>query len=348
MSYLTDEELDNLRVERMIIHLVGKPDEPFAPRDEIDVQEEAFFRARIQSEAGDGVHSFVDGSEVRDILERIAKGRISFAKGGQALARRFFDLHVRQSVSGAFFVLQLRTGDRNSRLFALIKYDYREAVELTDAAGRSVLRAIVQAFVKERRAVQKFCLVRVTNGVADEVVCASDRMKEAPDLTDYFERYLGVQRSKSNTELSKRLNEALRGALQDVKDVLPNADVGAAMSRAKLALQGRATVSNDDVVDAVLHAANRPDDENVRSRIDTVTRRTLKRQQLQDVEFRPDRATLQVQPRRVVRTVEEVRLEFPGEELGRSVVRESVGDEVIFTVRTKRLVEDGTLPVKTS
>jgi nucleoid associated protein NdpA len=347
LGYLTEEELDNLRVERMIIHLVGKPDEPFAARDEIVVQEEAFFRARIQSEAGDGVHSFVDGSEVKQIVERIAKGKMPFAKGGQALARRFFDLHVRQSVSGAFFVLELRAGNRDTKLFALIKYDYREAVELTDADGHSVLRAIVQAFVKERRAVQKFCLVRVTNGVADELVCASDRMKEAPDLTDYFERYLGVRRSKSNSELSKRLNEALRGTLQEVKDVLPNADVGAAMSKAKLALQGRATVTNDDIVDSVLHAADRPDDEKVRTRIDSVTRRILKRQQLHDVEFRPDRAALQVQPRRVVRTVEEVRLEFPGEELGRSVRREAIGEEVVFTVRTRRLLEDGTLPVKT-
>jgi len=194
LGYLTDAELIGLRVEKMIIHLVGKPDEPFEPRDEIDVQEEGFFRARIQSEAGDGVHAFSDVSDVRQHLESVANGRVTFTQGGQALARRFFEMHVRQSVSGAFFVLQLHSGVPNSMLFALIKYDYREAVELTDAGGRSVLRAIVQAFVKDRHAVQKFCLVRVTNGVADQVVCASDRMKDAPDLTDYFERYLGVKR----------------------------------------------------------------------------------------------------------------------------------------------------------
>jgi hypothetical protein len=347
VGYLTDDELGSLRVEKMIIHLVGKPDEPFTPRDAIEVQEEGFFRARILSEAGDGVHSFVEGSDVKLLLESIAKGEVTFTQGGQALARRFFDLHVRQSVGGAFFVLQLRSDAPQILLFALIKYDYREAVELTDSGGRSVLRAIVQAFVKDRHAVQKFCLVRVTGGVANDIVCASDRMKEAPDLTDYFERYLGVKRSKTNSELSKRLNEALRGILQDIKEVLPNADVGAAVSKAKLALQGRATVSNDDVVDAVMHAADRPDDEGLRTRIDSPTRRRLKRQQLQDVEFRPDRATLQVQPRRIVRTVEEVRLEFPGDELGRSVTRTTIDDEVVFTVRTRRLVEDGTLPVKT-
>jgi hypothetical protein len=347
LGYLTDEELARLRVEKMIIHLVGRPGEPFQPRGEINVQQEEFFRARIQSEAGDGVHSFVAGSEVRQLVEAIASGRLGFTEGGQALSRRFFELHVRQSVAGAFFVLQLRPDVANTLLFVLIKYDYREAVELSDANGRSILRAIVQAFVKERQAVQKFCLIRVRDGVADEMVCASDRMKESPDLTDYFERYLGVKRAKTNAELSSRLNEALRGTLQEVRDILPDADVGAAMSKAKLALQGRATVSNADVVDAVMHAADRPADENLLARIDTAMRRGLKRQQLQDVEFRPDRATLDMQPRQFVRTAEEVRLEFPGAELGRSVTRETDDDEIVFTVRTRRLVEDGTLPVKT-
>lgn len=348
MSYLTDDELGKLRVSRMIIHLVGRKDEEFAPKEEINVQEEGFFRARIQAEAGDGVHTFVDGSSVRSTLEAMAEAELSFQEGGQQLARRFFDLHVRQSVSGAFFVLELQAGVPGSVLYALIKYDYREAVEVTEAAGRTQLRAIVQAFVKDKRAVQKFCLVRIAKGKADEVVCASDRMEEAPDLTDYFERYLGVRRARSNAELSRRLNEALRGAIENIRDLVPNSDVGAAVSRAKTALQGRATVTNDDVVDAILHAADRPADENVRSRIEGAARKKLKQQNLQEVEFRPDRAALQVQPRRVVRTAEEVKLEFPGEELGHSVFREEHEGEVVFTVRTKkRLVEDGTLPVKT-
>jgi len=346
VGYLTDDEMATLRVDRMIIHLVGHQDQEFVPRDEIEVQEEGFFRARIQSEAGDGVHSFSEDSPVRPILERMARQELDFTEGGRQLAHRFWELHVRQSISGAFFVLQLGTGEANTVLYALIKYDYREAVELTDQGGRSVLRAIVQAFVKERRAVQKFCLIRVRNGAADDAVCASDRMKEAPDLTDYFERYLGVRRARSTTELSKGLNEAIRGALQDLKGHLPNQDVGGAVARAKLTLQGRATVTNDDVVDAVEHAAGRPADEDIRSEIDHVTRKKLKKQNLQDVEFRPDPDTLRVQPRRVVRTVEEVRLEFPAEELGHTVFRENRDGVVVFTVRTQRLLEDGTLPIK--
>ena len=89
MSYLSDEELDNLRVVRMIIHVVGQRDGDFAPQPEIEVQQEGFFRARIVSEASDGVHSFVDGSPVRMVLERMAREEIGFEAGGQELARRF-------------------------------------------------------------------------------------------------------------------------------------------------------------------------------------------------------------------------------------------------------------------
>jgi hypothetical protein len=347
MSYLAEEELEDLRVTRMIIHLVGRPDEPFEPQAEIEVQQEGFFRARIVAEAGDGVHSFEDASPIKPILERMARGETGFEEGAQALAHRFWEMHVRQSVSGAFFVLELRSNDPDAILYALIKYDYREAVELAQAEGRSVLRAIVQAFVKERKAVQKFFLVRVRGGVAEAMVCASDRMKEAPDLTDYFERYLGVTRSRSNEELSSKLNEALRRSCEELRDDLPNQDVGSAVARAKIALQGRATVTNDDVVDAIFHAADRPADERVHARIEAVTRRRLKHQNLQDVEFRPDRRTLQVQPRRIVRTAEEVRLEFPAEELGNTVIREDRPDGVVFTIRPSRLIEDGTLPSRT-
>lgn len=343
MGYISEAELQGLRVTKMIIHVVGRQGEPFAPQPQIAVQQEGFFRARIQSEAADGVHNFEPGSVVKNTIESMAREEVSFEAGAQDLARRFWDLHPRQSVSGAFFVLELRCDEEDVIFYTLIKYDYREAVELSEADGRSVLREIVQAFVKERRAVQKFCIVRVRGGVADDGISASDRMKEAPDLTDYFERYLDVSRSRSNSELSTKLNEALRGAVEDVRQHLPRNDVGGAIARAKVALQGRATVTNDDVVDAVMHAAERPDDEHVRTAIQNATLRRLRRQNLQDVEFRPDRRILQVQPRRIVRTVEEVKIEFPSEELGRSVMRDDTPQGTVFTITTGRLIEDGTV-----
>jgi hypothetical protein len=348
LGYLSDAEIDSARVTRMILHLVGKRDAEFQPEPEIPVQEELFFRARILGEAGSAVHSFGPHSQVRPLLERMATGALGFEPGGQALAQLFWRDHVKQATSGAFFVFELRVADPDVVFYALIKYDYREAVELTQIDGRNVLRAIIQAFVKERKAIQKFCIARVRAGVADELVSAADRMEQAPDLTDYFERFLGVSRSRSTQELSARLNEVLRASLNELQDHLPGRDVGRAVAQAKLALQPLASVSNENLIDAVMHAAGRPDDEKVRATLERVVRRRLRAQNLDDVEFRPDARTLQLRPRRVVRTVEDVKLEYPDEELGRSVTRQEMSDGgFTFTIRTgKALVEDGTLPYR--
>jgi hypothetical protein len=345
MSFFTDAERDTVRVTRMILHVVGKKDAPFVQEPEIAVQQETFFRSRVLGAAASGVHSFTQHSQVRPLLEQIASGARTFETGGQELSRLFWRDHVRTSTSGAFFVLELNDGSAGTLFYALIKYDYREAVELSQVGGRSVLREIIQAFVKDPRAIQKFCLIRVRDGIAEALVSASDRMEEAPDLTDYFEKYLGVERSRSTLELSNRLNESMRSAFEELRDILPDGDVGLAMETAKQALLGRNTVTNDDVVDATLNAAGRPGDETVRSRIDKTVRRKLRARNLDEVEFRPDRRTLQTKPRRVVRTAEEVKLEYPDEELGRSVSRKVVGDETIFTITTaKKLVEDKTVP----
>lgn len=345
MSFFTDEERDTLRVTRMILHVVGKKDAPFVREPEIPVQQEEFFRSRVLGAAASGIHSFTEHSQVRPILEQMARGEVTFEAGGQELSRLFWRDHVKTSTSGAFFVLELGEAASGATFYALIKYDYREAVELSQVEGRSVLREIIQAFVKDRRAIQKFCLIRVRGGTAEALVSASDRMEEAPDLTDYFERYLGVLRSRTTQELSSRLNEGMRAAAEELRDILPDGDVGLAMENAKQTLLPRQTITNDDVVDAFLDAAGRPADETVRSRIDKTVRRKLRARNLEEVEFRPDRRTLQTKPRRVVRTAEEVKLEYPEDELGQSVTRAVVDGETIFTITTaKRLVEDKTAP----
>jgi hypothetical protein len=344
MAYITDEELVGLRVTRMILHVVAADDEDFRPEPEIEVQQAEFFLSRVHQEASDGLFSFTPDSAVRPILAAMAAGGTGFEEGGRDLARLFKRLHGRQSSSGAFFVIELRCDVDDVVFYALVKYDYREAVELAQSDGQNVLRAIVQAFVKERRAVQKFCLVRTVAGECDDEVTATDRMGTSPDLTDYFQRYLGVRRSRSNAELSKRLNEAVRRSVEAVRDDLPGRDVGEGVRRAKAALQARDPVTNDDVVDAVMHAADRPSDESVRVRIGNAVRRNLRAGKLEDVSFKPDAASLRFQPRRTVRTQEEVLIEFPAEELGNSVRREEIEGDYVFTIRTKRLVSDGTKP----
>ncbi len=66
--------------------------------------------------------------------------------------------------------------------------------------------------------------MRVKSGVVESGVSAIDRMGDAPDLTDYFQKFLEVVRDRDTKELSERLNEVIRGTLQKCKTQLPDQD----------------------------------------------------------------------------------------------------------------------------
>ena len=344
MSFLSDAEAASLRIEHMILHVVGG-DGPFRPQPVLEnVEGAGFFLARIMDSASDAVHQFSEPSLTKECIARIASGLESFETGAQNLSHRFSTLHVGASTDGAFFVFQLGTSEPSVKLYSLIKYDYREAVELTRRGGRNRLRQIVQAFVREKRAMQKSALIRVRGGLVEAAVSATDRMGSSPDLTEYFERFLEVSRHRDDVELSKRLNETLRHALEECKEILPDRDVVGALRRAKECLRGREAVSDDAVHEAILVASN-PPSELERAQLERATRKFLRQNRLAGVTFRPDPAILRTSARRKVRTVEGVVLMYPGDQEDRAVTRQ-VGHNgaITITVRTNHpLEEDGTV-----
>ena len=247
MSFFTDAELGALSIKRTILHVVSAKDK-FQPQRELTGGEHLeFFLDRIIGSAISSVHRFEENSGIKAIIARMAKDEVSFEKGAQELSRQFSKDHVRSANNGAFFVFELSGGDPNVRLYSLIKYDYRPVIELYADKGRNALRQIVQAFIKEKRAIQKSCLVRAIGGEVDAEVSTFDRMGDAPDLTDYFAAYLDVVRDRDDAELSTRLNEVIRKTLQTCRDLLPNADVPKAVAATKDSLRGRDTVDEDAI-----------------------------------------------------------------------------------------------------
>jgi hypothetical protein len=348
MSFLTDAELASLRIKQMILHVVGGK-EKFEPQPVVEgVGHIDFFLARIQDAAVSGVHRFEEKSGTKALLQQIGSRAVNFDEGAQELSRRFSNDHVGTSRNGAFFIFELETDDPQVLLYSLIKYDYRQAVELYADKGRNALRQIVQAFVREKRAIQKSCLVRVRDGTVENGVSAVDRMGESPDLTDYFQKFLEVVRDRDTKELSERLSEVLRSTLQKCKAQLPNQDVPAALSATKDFLRGRLNVDDEGIREAIFMAAGRPDEE-TRADIDKVLSKELKEKRLAGVSFRPDPNSLRRAARRKIQTAEGVILVYPGEQENRAVTREqSAAGGWTITIKTaERLVEDGTVPEKT-
>lgn len=342
MSYFFDGESDALQIQKMILHVVGAGD--FEPQAEMqDVEQESFFLARIREIDASGLFSFDDDSQTKRTVGEIAQGTISFEEGAQRLARDFASRHSGASSDGALFMFELSSNSPNNTLYSIFKYDYREVLERTDEDGQSHLRRIVEAFVADKRALQKSCLVRVQDGVVSEEVAAQDRMGRAPDLTDYFAAFLNVRRARNDVELNRSLTDALREVFTDRRSDLPNRDASAALRVAKEALGQRQKIDNAAVLEAVLVAAGNPAEPDLVSAFESTVSRKLRKSKLTGVEFAPDQQVLKRAARKRIQTVEGVTLEYPSDLEGVRVrsVSGPNGSRTI-TIDTAR-VEDETI-----
>lgn len=219
MAFIRDEEVAGLRIESMILHVVSG--EAFVEQTARIVEHADFFVERIRNTDVAPVFAFDAASQTKLQLERMARGQETFELGGQALSREFARLHPGNSRDGAFFIFELRTDDPAVRIYSLIKYDYEQVIEQEDRDGANLLRLIVQAFVADRKAIQKAALIRVVNGSAETEVAARDRMKQAPEIGDYFARYLHVTRVRDDRQLNEKMIEAVSAALKELRELLP-------------------------------------------------------------------------------------------------------------------------------
>lgn len=343
MGFLTDAERQSLRIEAMILHVVGE--EEFTPEPAREVGEHApFFVRRILDIDVAAVYEFKQVAHVRDGLERIARDEVAFEHGAQELSREFSRLHGTTARDGAFFILALGVDAPQTRLYALIKYDYSEAIEQTDGAGR--LRRIVHAFIADKKAIQKSALIRVVNGCAEAAVAARDRAKSAPEIADYFATFLDVERNRSDEDLNRAAVEVLRRTIQESKELLADNDVARALRHARGVLRDRQEICDEAIVDAVLAAAGNPEDEATR---DTLTRRTMQKlraHKLAGLVFRPDRQVLRKPSMHRLRTTEGVVLMYPDDANAVTVrrARNPDGQGEVITINTDRIVEETVVP----
>lgn len=342
MSFLTDSEASSLRLARMSLHIVS--DEEFRPEPELAVEHDDFLLDRIRDIASASIYRFDEVSATRDTIEAIAKREVGFEEGAQTLAREFCRFHRSGTRDGAFFVFELGVDDDNVRLYALMKYDYGQALELVERQGAAGLRRIVEAFVGDKSAIQKSALVRVVNGAAEASISTRDRMgRPAPQLTDYFVRYLQAVRDRADSELTTAVKEVVRTALQDHREYLPPGGVASAVSRALEVLRNTETVTEDVVSHAVWVGAGQPADDQVRDSLKKAVGRLIKRKRLAGITFPPDGSQLGRPITRVVRTEEGVTIQYNTGLEGQAVRRVDLPDGATQFVVTTRKYTDAVI-----
>ncbi|MFT8815561.1 hypothetical protein [Acetobacter fabarum] len=339
MGFLTEQQNGSLEIEHMILHVVR--DGPFNPELTRDVEHSDFFIERIRNTDAASVYSFEPTSMVKATIGQVVRGELAFEAGAQALSREFARLHHGGHKPGAFFIFQLGCDDDNIKLFSLIKYDYQEVIEQAEGDEGNLLRRILQAFVAERRAIQKSAIIRVVGGVVEDAISALDRMKQAPAIGDYFASYLDVRRERSDDELTQAVKDVVRQALSESRDILPDRNLPRAIQRAQAVLRDRLQIDEIAVQEAILVAAGNPEDEQVRSQLQTRTRRKLRTAKLEGLTFQPSARVLQRPPIRQVKTTEGVTLIYPDDAAEGTVRRvDTPGGGQVITITTQHVTED--------
>lgn len=341
MGFFTEAEREQLRIESMILHVVSEDELNLAPAQV--VQHANFFLSRILDTDVAPVYQFKDVSRSRDCLQNMALGITPFEAGAQDLSREFSREHDTTTRDGAFFIFELRTDEDDVRIYSMIKYDYREAIEQSeDDDGETRLRRIINAFIDDKKAIQKAALIRIVGGEAEELVATRDRTKTAPEIADYFAKFLDVKRNSTDDELNRRMVDALRKTFSECKELLPGQDVAAALRQAKAVLRDRQRIDEEAIVDAVIAAAGHPENEETQGLLRKRTTQKLRAKRLTGLEFRPDRSVLRQPAMRKIRTTEGVTVLYP-DEVNAVIVRRvpnAAGPGETITITTDRIVED--------
>ncbi len=340
MGFFTDAELSSLRIENMILHVVSDGD--FEPQRSRVVEHQDFFLDRIKDTDASAIFEFNPMSATKATLEKMAKSVGAFEEGAQSLSMEFAKFHGKSSKPGAFFVFELRSDQTNDRLFSLIKYDYQQVIEQSSGTEGELLRLILQAFVAQKKAVQKSAIIRVSDGVAGSVISATDRIMPGLDVADYFAKFLHVKRNRSDEELTRTVRIILRDTLTEIREHLPDGGVAQAFRRAQATLRDRGLINSSAISEAIMAAADGIGNESLTSDVTNRLNRKLRSANLDGLEFPPDRSVLQKPPLRRLKTTEGVTILYP-DNVDRSVIeRQSLpsGGEVIKITTAKPTEED--------
>lgn len=341
MGFFTDNEKLGLRIERMIMHVVSKS--PFQNATQFSqVEHESYFLARLADMDAASNFEFVEESVTKDTIRKMGSGEITFQAGSRLLSRAFATTHSGNTKDGAFFIFEMSSGNSAAQFYAMLKYDYKTVL----ARSRKVdatknLRKIIDAFVQDSTALQKSCIVRYENGAVSAVVSAKDRMGKAPDLTDYFKRFLDVVRDRSDEELNRAASSVVLEVLRKHESLLPVGGIKPALQVAHEILRSAEEITSDVIVRAVVRAVAIKDDQPF---IDNLSKETLRRVHssgLDGLNFPPVASVYRRANRVILKTKELVEIAYPAGLEGTRVIRVASNDggEVI-TITTGSKVEE--------
>ena len=328
MSLLSNADIEKLRIERFIFHVVQHGAErPILLDDTPIATFEPFFLDRVKETLRGNRFVFVDGSTTCGLLRKIGADPRQFVEVSKALATDFHSRQDKRIKAGVLILMTLRVSKRT--LYSLIKFDHEQVVSYDLVKTKAVLKEISNSFTKSPDALHKSALIELTATGGNVVVV--DRTVRA-DITEFFKGFLNVRRKYDGSEMTKRLGDIVLGTVKDHQNELPGEITRRARDRLYDLVQHRETFDADQFVSEYFGAHGTDD---IRATFD----RRLEKSGLEGERFRFDRNAVVKPSVRKYRTVEGVKLEY-GEDAQDTVkITSKAGGSTIITIQTSKLIE---------
>lgn len=334
VSVLDAAELEMLKIERMVFHIVGPRDEHFQRLEEINPGGFAnFFLDRIRSASRGNSYRFSDVSGTRERLLRILINPRLFQPESEALAEDFQAAHGGQTAPGAFLLFLLTCGPR--RVFALMKYDDDTVLtyELEEASAgrkRAKLADLSRNFVKSPDALQKAALVTLDPEPGFLTVLDHRNQNK---IARYFENFLGARREFKDADLTKRIYNAAVDTILENPELVPPEVFREVRRRAHAATVagGRVEAERNKVfLESIMGAPLNDDDQLV-----TKFKSKLRQNRIEAESFDLDSKAVPKPRQRRIETLNGVRVQF-SEDLQDLVHVDEEKGEIIITDKIRR------------
>jgi hypothetical protein len=331
MSFLTTDQIEALRIEHFIFHVVQHgEDEPILLEETPLGEFEGFFVDRVQDTLKGNQFEFNPGSATFQLLNEISKNPEKFLQNSKQLAINFHAARDGRIKPGVIILMQLFAGE--DEFFSLIKYDHEQVLTYSLQNGsRAILEEITNSFTKSKESLHKSALIRLNDEGGDLIVI--DKTVQY-DITDFFRGFLNVRRKYSESQMTEIVHEvAIKTAVQH-RNELPKELTAKIRSISYQAVQSLDIFNPQEFFDKIFGIHG---NEKINKTFNTL----LKKKNIEGELFKFQKTAIKPPKERKYRTQEGVRIQF-GEEAKDTVQIEHGTDTkpTVITITTQQLTEE--------
>jgi len=327
MPNLTKDEISALQITKFIFHVVHHGDPAPILLDQVPIgQFQDFFVARVVDTLKGNRYSFMPESLTLKELSAIEVSPRKFVPASKTLAIQIHsrDLRVKR---GVLIVMMLTSGTR--KFFSLIKYDHEKVVSFTVDHAQAILQDVVNSFTESPKSLQKSALIELSGDTGELAVI--DRNVRS-GISTFFEDFLGVQRSRLESDLTADVVKAVLKTVQLHQAELPYEITARVSPRVRNIATKRGTFDADEFFADFFGAEGSAE---IRATFDE----QLDRRRLSGEAFRYDKSSLPEDAPQKFKTAEGITLVVP--DLAKDTIKiEHTRDGFqTITIKTPRVIE---------